>query len=466
MGEGTISGVIRFICHLPFAFYAFTAISHFTFVKNHMGVLLAPPLGPRILVGETFAGPIGAIGFLWNFFLWIPTLRTEGGGLVLLGVVDAIITGFLIISLSIEASFMGFTYEQCAQLRQNATPSPHLIFFQRVAEINPEEDAAGQGTCQSYYMKWYSGLIVAILYAASATANILIGSSSRRSFGDRYAYNADRFSSNCLLAPVPPITYIIPARVQNSVFFARRYIGHWLSSKGFRTKHQIPNTYCLLPRHVNNTEGQEKGLPNLLSHEVVRRIAQKLHYVDVVSLSLTSKRIREALFPRQKRSTGEERQLRYYSCWGNKKSDCWVCGIQICTECSESKLCSKSTISFHISLCAAACSKCYYKTLSDGNDMRRPCSCNDGRKKGYTYSYGAQPNFPAERIVCRDCYHMTGDEALALRERRDQAVYSNLTQQPLPCSICLESLQRSGPRWWVCSSCKRECRSDCHLGWS
>ncbi len=58
MGEGTISGVIRFICHLPFAFYAFTAISHFTFVKNHMGVLLAPPLGPRILVGETFAGPI------------------------------------------------------------------------------------------------------------------------------------------------------------------------------------------------------------------------------------------------------------------------------------------------------------------------------------------------------------------------------------------------------------------------
>ncbi len=135
-------------------------------------------------------------------------------------------------------------------------------------------------------------------------------------------------------------------------------------------------------------------------------------------------------------------------------------------ECSESKLCSKSTISFHISLCAAACSKCYYKTLSDGNDMRRPCSCNDGRKKGYTYSYGAQPNFPAERIVCRDCYHMTGDEALALRERRDQAVYSNLIQQPLSCSICLESLQRSGPRWWVCSSCKRECRSDCHLGWS
>jgi hypothetical protein len=58
-------------------------------------------------------------------------------------------------------------------------------------------------------------------------------------------------------------------------------------------------------------------------------IARKLHYVDLVNLSIVSKRVRATIFPASE-DTDQDRQLRLFSCYGNKKSECWTCGIQIC----------------------------------------------------------------------------------------------------------------------------------------
>ncbi|KAI0458627.1 hypothetical protein F5B21DRAFT_400078 [Xylaria acuta] len=478
MGEGAISGVVRFICHVPLFYYAFTSVNHFNFVKGHMRILLAPPLGSKVFVAEVFSGPIGVIAFVWNFLFWIPSIYAEGGRLFAIGVVDAIITGFIVTALVIEASFIGFTHAECAQLRPDATPTSNLVFFQRVAEIEYKDKDIGEGTCHGYYVKWYVGLVVAILYAISAISNILIGS---------YSYNKNRdwrssSSSHCLLLPIHAVMNVIkgladcvffflPARVRSALFFANRYARHWFHHKASKTKQNVRDTYALFPRRPQNRGAKEQGLHSVLSQEaVLERIARHLHYADIVNLSLTSRGIREAVFPRQDNSAVDERHPRYYSCWGNKKYDCWACGIQICDDCSKSKRCAKSTVSFHISLCAAACSSCYYKTISKGNHMRHPCQCaTDGRTKGSSIrpSYWAPYTNPqAPRLVCRDCYDMTDDEVLALRERRDKAVYLNLTQQPLSCSVCSESLPRTGPRWWVCSNCKKECRSKCHSEWS
>lgn len=103
----------------------------------------------------------GVIAFIWNFLLWIPTIYAEGARLFLIGIVDAIIAAFLITSLVLQASFIGFTHAQCAQLRPDATPPSNLIFFQRVAEIEYKEKDIAEGTCQGYYAKWYVGLVVA-----------------------------------------------------------------------------------------------------------------------------------------------------------------------------------------------------------------------------------------------------------------------------------------------------------------
>ncbi|KAI1122934.1 hypothetical protein F5Y10DRAFT_252888 [Nemania abortiva] len=463
MGEGAISGVIRFLCHLPFGYYAFAGISHFTFVNNHKGILIAPPLSSKVVVGEAFAGPLGLIGFLWNFFLWIPTIAASGGGLLLLGIGDAIITGFLIISLAIEATFIGFTKAQCAQLRPDAPPTSNLIFFQRVAEIDFKHVNSGEETCQTYYGKWYVGLVVAILYALSAITNIVLGASSRQRGNSP---SLSRILKGIGSALAGCVYLILPRRVHNALFFASRYVGHWFDYKGSRTRQQVRDVYNLLPRRTH-AKGKGEGLHTVLSPEALKRIVLNLHYVDVVNLGLTSKRIREAVFPRQKGYTADKEELRYYSCWGHKKSDCWGCGIQICDECSKTRRCPASTTSFHMSLCAAACSKCYYKTLSRSYTVKSPCNCSDGRKTAPAYSYGRAQHNPWEpRLVCRDCNDMKGDEILAVRERRDRATYLNLSQQPLSCSLCSESLSRKGPRWWICSKCTRECRSDCHVGWS
>ena len=57
MRGGAISGVIRFICHLPLGFYCVNAMKHWQLVKQHASLLLAPPLSHKIQVGEQFAGP-------------------------------------------------------------------------------------------------------------------------------------------------------------------------------------------------------------------------------------------------------------------------------------------------------------------------------------------------------------------------------------------------------------------------
>ncbi|KAI1111525.1 hypothetical protein F5Y14DRAFT_424844 [Nemania sp. NC0429] len=477
MGEGAISAAIRFLCHLPFGYYAFTGVSKFEYIRDHMGVLLAPPLGHHIFVGEVFSGPIGVIGFFWNFFLWIPTISTTGGGLFLLGVVDAIVTGFIIISLAIEASFIGFTPGQCAQLGPNATPNSNLIFFQRVAEIEFKDKGVGEATCKEYYAKWYVGLVLAILYALSATANMVIGSRSGYNHGNyQSSYSRNRGLGHCLLSPVPPImgimrglaeivSSLLPSRLYYSLSVTGRHVKQWFRYRASRTKQKAPESHILVTQHASHV-----GLYSVLSHDaVLERIARQLHYVDAVNLSLASRRMREAMFPRQKSSLVEEKQLRYYSCVGGKKTDCWACGIQICDECSKSSRCPKSTVSFHMSLCAAACSNCYRKKLSRSYFRSHSCSCRDGRQKNpaYSYTYGGGYLNPSDpRLVCRDCHAMTDDEMQALREKRDKAMYTNLSQQPLSCTICSESLPRTGPRWWICSKCKMECRSRCHVDWS
>ncbi|KAI0508766.1 hypothetical protein F5B22DRAFT_619514 [Xylaria bambusicola] len=475
MSQGTLSFVLRFICHLPFAYFAVNSVIQFNFVKDHKGILLAPPLSTRVLVGETFAGPVGVIGFVWNFLLWIPTIFFEDRALALIGVVDAIITGFVLIPLALEATYISFTPAQCAHLSLDTIPSPHLILFQRIADIKAGDDTTGEETCQGYYAKWYAGLIVVILYAVSATANILIGSRSQRMGGSPPTYPRDRRfdKSNWLLSAVPPIRHITRESIQNNAFFASRYIQHWVSHIIFATKRRLPDSHSLVPRLAHHSSDQEKGLLLLLSHNVVEKIVQHLHYVDIVNLSLTSKKNHEALFPRRNSDFAtEKKQLRYYSCWGMVKADCWACGIQLCNGCSGSRMAPSSTVSFHISFCAATCSRCYYKSILDPFshgalfDTKLPCQCYDGRTKGFVNSFGALPNHPHARRLCRDCCIKKPDDILALRERRDQVMYSKLTQQPLSCFKCCKSLPRTGPRWWLCFACKRECRGGCHLGWA
>ena len=70
-----------------------------------------------------------------------------------------------------------------------------------------------------------------------------------------------------------------------------------------------------------------------------------------------------------------------------------------------------------------------------------------------------------ERRLCRGCVVFSQEELVNMREKRDQAVYNSLAKQPMACESCKAVLSREGPRWWVCSICKGECKGGCHPRW-
>ena len=85
--------------------------------------------------------------------------------------------------------------------------------------------------------------------------------------------------------------------------------------------------------HPDNTGMPQYALPLLFKHpryEVLQLIAYKLHYVDIINLSIVSRRIRQVIFPKSKLAEQSE-LLRRSTCYGNPKSQCWACNIQICT---------------------------------------------------------------------------------------------------------------------------------------
>jgi len=89
---------------------------------------------------------------------------------------------------------------------------------------------------------------------------------------------------------------------------------------------------------------------------------------------------------------------------------------------------------------------------------RRSCDCyRDNSAPSYRYS--------KRRIICRDCNKLNDKKLVALREKRDKTVYRRLTLQSLVCAKCKELLPKTGLRWWVDTSCRRECRATCHPGY-
>ncbi|KAL4784662.1 hypothetical protein BJX76DRAFT_211952 [Aspergillus varians] len=133
-------------------------------------------------------------------------------------------------------------------------------------------------------------------------------------------------------------------------------------------------------------------------------------------------------------------------------------------DCSTTKSCRPSAVSFHMKLCRARCSKCALAGISGYNAQR--CRCRGGRDpKGIAEHY----NFDLylARTVCRECGGKSPEEVTERRAERDREVYWRLVQQPLACDVCSEALKRTGPVWWFCSQrlCGKECCSEEHPGW-
>jgi hypothetical protein len=133
----------------------------------------------------------------------------------------------------------------------------------------------------------------------------------------------------------------LPKWMQRSIYFFIRYTGKWGYHKKASVRIKLRQASSRVPYELFKKKGTDRTLANALRYDIVLLIAPKVHYVDLVNLSMVSKQVRATMFPISE-AEDQERGLRLYSCYGNRKSECWTCGIQICNVSSLSP-CSTKT---------------------------------------------------------------------------------------------------------------------------
>ena len=181
-----------------------------------------------------------------------------------------------------------------------------------------------------------------------------------------------------------------------------------------------------------------------------------------------------------------------HSCIPQTRRNCWGCGTQICKEfqrgvasCTE-KGCHRtlhaltSPMEHHLNSCRPVCSACYIATVCQGANRgpqsrywlhaRRPsfatgrCACLDNTN--FMKNAGSDLFQTHRRAVCINCH---GDPRKA-EEKHDIPVKKELlrVEEGLfkgKCSSCEHVFKNGfgrGVRWWICTACGGECKSDIH----
>lgn len=144
-----------------------------------------------------------------------------------------------------------------------------------------------------------------------------------------------------IVATVPRYSiHFLPRPVQSQLRFRLRCINK-MSQLVYmpvrEVRHQFPQSFTTSKRHQPpepkevqcKSKNQRKPLARFLHIDILTLVAQHLHYQDLVNLSLTSKEMRQTVFPDG--HLGSERGiLRVYTCDSDTKTGCFLCRFPIC----------------------------------------------------------------------------------------------------------------------------------------
>jgi hypothetical protein len=204
-------------------------------------------------------------------------------------------------------------------------------------------------------------------------------------------------------------------------------------------------------------------LTELLSnYPILAGITSELCYTDLKSLSMTSKTIRETIFPHDNRRAASQ-LIQQHSCQG-AKFKCWVCDIQLCSNCAQDEFLPNTHTVTHLQHCKPYCDHCFQTQVCETSPTACDCDLRVDRTQ-----------FPTQlRKVCVICIKEGDDNVqVAVRERREMLQImkmarideSSSTPHNFHCEHCHRRLPDAGVRWWYCSSCRKECRLQLHQGW-
>lgn len=185
------------------------------------------------------------------------------------------------------------------------------------------------------------------------------------------------------------------------------------------------------------------------------------HCQDVSQLALTSRYMRSAILSTASGTHGpglsDPGFLRVVSCRPGAKSQCWGCSIQICTGCSLTAKAAAPLTDAHLQVCEPRCSRCYLDAL---------CSKESPTYKFRACRHGAGLSGGTQlRTVCASCAALSEKGLRERREAREAEELRHLARSSSRCGKCKRRLGLSGPRWWACCQCGKECTGEYHPSW-
>ncbi len=223
----------------------------------------------------------------------------------------------------------------------------------------------------------------------------------------------------------------------------------------------------LRPPFAYQFKTNSKLLELLSSYPIMTAIAEGLHYADLIQLSLASKDVHDTIFPRSKPAFNSS--LKKHCCLNGTSAACWCCKTPICWEgpvpatphnpkefCATFKYFAGANSTWHLDHCTQYCSKCFRTRMcrsAGPRELSSQCGCNNDRT-----SIGKQ--------LCRFCLKLPDQVAKARAEKKEHEEMLAKAAQQVHCGGCSKRLPKTGPRWWACGRCRKECRSPSHPQWA
>ncbi|KAF4988523.1 hypothetical protein FDECE_15010 [Fusarium decemcellulare] len=417
------------------------------------GIFDVIPNGHKFQIGLQFTGQGAAALLAYSFLALYMCIWTWGVALCYLGLIDFVFTIFLIAGVALQAEFIPTSHGACDSASDWRNGTDGRNFFVAADASGRFNDRAGNSSpeaiCHSFVQYWFIALGASVIFSCISFWGIFLGlleHSRGRAFEWREIYKPTK--------AFHLISYYLFTHHVPTVRFIKRYASKFMAR--WRVNRTSRNTKVIYNKSPA-TVGDSKTLPAV----VVDRIAQQLHYVDLVNLSRSSKSLRTMFFGHGDPEAELDR-IRQVSCQGKKKSQCRMCDRQVCEACQTKIRIPYSYATQHIDQCRPVCTKCFHKKYCHKKAHWGNCKLL-GEKQDVEKGLGVTANLH-EETLCRLCAKID-KSAMKRVEVQDVSEMRRLAKLPLVCQTCKDLLPSRGPQWWICNPCGVECRSEAHLPW-
>ncbi|RYP61572.1 hypothetical protein DL771_010093 [Monosporascus sp. 5C6A] len=484
---GAWSCIIRFACHIPLGWVSIGGRGLYDTVNglDATGIYDVIPNGRSFLYGLQMYSTWGIFAFAWNLVMFLGCFGCSSYLLALLGLIDSMIAVSLSISAVKQALFIPRTYGACDEATNWRNGTDGRNYFLTANSTAFDTYGGPARLCHAMVETWAFTVSVVILYGITGLINVALGlgtaySSHKgcplycNSYGYRKWLGGGYRKALCgsLLWLLTPALWILDHPLA-ACRFGFRYICKALDRRrGQKDRRAVQHGRKALASKYSAEKRVDTGEPPVLPSEILLMISQQVHFVDLVSATRASKKLRMILFGSEGLVPGQLEDLREFSCQGTEKTSCEICGIQTCPDCQTKIAVASSPTSRHLRECRPYCSKCFYKTYCrwwapQGQRLaKHRATCQLREQQTDVEMAVTAATTTDTKTLCRMCASMTQAERRKRLEARDEPELDRLERHPLACSKCRGMLSTRGPRWWICWQCLTECPSHLHPAWA